>query len=276
MAIYAIGDVQGCFAELRLLLDEIAFDPDHDRLWFVGDIVNRGPHSLETLRFIKALGPAAVTVLGNHDLHLLAVGFGASKTKHKDTFGAILDAPDRDELLHWLRERPLLHGEGEFYLLHAGLPPQWDMETAVLCAREVEQVLRKGDATEFFSHMYGDQPQQWSEELKAWGRIRFIVNCFTRIRYCDGEGRLDLREKLRPGLQPAHLLPWFQAPGRRSQGAKIVFGHWSTLGFRAENGCFCLDTGCLWGGELTALRLDGAMPRFSVPCLAGSHQTPDA
>ena len=275
MAIFAIGDVQGCFAELRHLLARIGFDPAKDQLRFTGDLVNRGPHSLETLRFIKGLGEAAVTVLGNHDLHLLAVAFGASKTKHKDTFGDILDAPDRDELLDWLRYRPLLHHADRFYLIHAGLPPQWNMGFATKCAREVEAVLQSGDCAEFFRQMYGNEPAQWSDELAGWERLRFITNAFTRTRYCDRHGRLDFKEKCRPGQQPHDLVPWFEAPNRRSQGAEIIFGHWSTLGFYAKNGCYGLDTGCLWGGELTALRLDGAeIHRISMPCLTGAYQKP--
>jgi len=275
MAEYALGDVQGCFGELRLLLEKIAFNPQHDRLYFVGDIVNRGPKSLETLRFIKNLGESAVTVLGNHDLHLLAVACGASKTKRRDTFGDILAAPDRDGLLHWLRTRPLLHSAGEFHLIHAGLPPQWDMDTAVRCAREVEAVLRGDAVDEFFQHMYGDSPDRWSEELEGWPRIRFITNCFTRLRYCDRNGVLDMKEKGGLGSQAAHLLPWFRVQGRGSEGARIMFGHWSTLGFHVENNCHCLDTGCLWGGELTALRLDGDHQRFSVSCVTGAHQSPE-
>jgi bis(5'-nucleosyl)-tetraphosphatase (symmetrical) len=271
MVAYAIGDVQGCFDELRLLLDKIAFDPAIDRLYFVGDLVNRGPKSLETLRFIKNLGDAAITVLGNHDLHLLAVACGQSKTKRRDTFADILDAPDREDLLDWLRSRPLLHVAGEFYLIHAGLPPQWDMETAIRCAREMEAALRGEASAAFFAHMYGDTPTVWSEDLEGWPRLRFISNCFTRLRYCEGDGTLDMREKSAPGGHMAHLLPWFRVPGRRSLGEKILFGHWSTLGFHVENGCYCLDSGCLWGGELTALGLGGE-GRFSVACAGGAHQ----
>jgi len=275
MSAYAIGDVQGCYDELRLLLDQIDFDPAADRLYFVGDIVNRGPRSLETVRFIKGLGEAAVTVLGNHDLHLLAVASGVSKTKRRDTFGDILGAADREELLDWLRHRPLLHSAGEFYLIHAGLPPQWDMQTAVRCAQEVEDVLRGDGAREFFSHMYGDSPRLWSEHLQGWERIRFITNCFTRLRCCGLGGALDMEEKGGLGSLPAGLSPWFRVPGRSSEGARIIFGHWSTLGFHQENGCICLDTGCLWGGELTALGLDDGR-RHSVGCLGGGHQIPGA
>jgi len=274
MALYAIGDVQGCYDELRRLLDLIAFDPGRDRLCFTGDLVNRGPLSLETVRFVRGLGDSAATVLGNHDLHLLAVASGASRTKKRDTFGDILGAPDRDELLHWLRHLPLLHREEEFYLIHAGLPPQWDLPRAARCASEVEAVLRDGDG-EYFSHMYGDEPAQWSERLSGWERLRYITSAFTRTRYCDLAGRLDFQEKCRPGLQASGLVPWFAAPQRRSAGTPVLFGHWSTLGYYAAADCWGLDTGCLWGGELTALRLDvEPKQRFRVSC--NGHQKPQA
>lgn len=266
MALYAIGDVQGCFDPLRRLLDKLAFDPSRDQLWFTGDLVNRGPHSLDTLRFVKQLGDAAVTVLGNHDLHLLAVATRKRKPHRKDTLHEVLAAPDTEELLDWLRRRPLLHQQRELYLIHAGLPPQWDMATAKALAGEVEAVLCSEAYAEFFDHMYGDRPDLWSADLSGWRRLRFITNCLTRMRYCDAEGRLDLTCKLAPGDAPAHLLPWFAVPQRRSLDDTIVFGHWSTLGFYADQGCYCLDTGCLWGGELTALRLDGDMQRISVGC----------
>lgn len=274
MAVYALGDVQGCFAELRRLLDKLAFDPAVDRLWFVGDLVNRGPRSLETLRFIRGLGSAAVTVLGNHDLHLLAVACGVSHTKHRDTFGDVLNAPDRDELLDWLRRQPLLYGEGGFYLIHAGLPPQWTMEDAGRLAGEAGAVLAGDGSVEFFRHMYGDQPDIWSESLAGWDRLRFVVNCLTRMRYCGRDGRVEFKQKGAPGSQPEGLLPWFAVPGRRSLGAKIVFGHWSTLGFHVGEGVCGLDTGCLWGGELTALRLDGEPRRVSVPGPKGGYRAP--
>ncbi|MGZ8216980.1 symmetrical bis(5'-nucleosyl)-tetraphosphatase [Methylomagnum sp.] len=273
MAIYAIGDVQGCFAELQALLEKLRFDPAQDRLWFTGDLVNRGPRSLETLRCIRGLGEAAVAVLGNHDLHLLAVALGVSKTKHRDTFGDVLAAPDRDELLDWLRHCPLLHREGGFYLIHAGLPPQWSAEDAARHAAEVESLLRGDNYGEFFRHMYGDQPDMWSDYLRGWGRLRFITNCLTRLRYCEWDGRVEFKHKGVPGSQPPHLRPWFDVPGRRSVDATIVFGHWSTLGFHAGPGVYGLDTGCLWGGELTALRLDGEdRARVSVAC--GGYRKP--
>ncbi|TAN46795.1 MAG: symmetrical bis(5'-nucleosyl)-tetraphosphatase [Methylococcaceae bacterium] len=275
MAIYTIGDVQGCFDPLRRLLDKLAFDPAHDQLWFTGDLVNRGPHSLDTLRFVKQLADAAVAVLGNHDLHLLAIATCKRKPHRKDTLHEILAAPDTEELLDWLRRRPLLHqqqvcsGGGvmrRLNLIHAGLPPQWDAATAKALAGEVEAVLRGNHYPEFFEHMYGDRPDLWSADLTGWRRLRFITNCLTRMRYCDAEGRLDLTCKLGPSASPTYLLPWFAVPGRRSLGEHIVFGHWSTLGFYADQGCYCLDTGCLWGGELTALRLDGDWQRISVGC----------
>jgi bis(5'-nucleosyl)-tetraphosphatase (symmetrical) len=272
MAIYAIGDVQGCHEELLRLVDALRFDPSKDRLWFTGDLVNRGPKSLETLRWVQALGDAAVTVLGNHDLHLLAVAYGASRTKRRDTFGDVLDAPDREELLDWLRHRPLMHGEGGFYLIHAGLPPQWSIAEAACYAAEVAACLRGGTAPEFFAQMYGDHPERWADGLDHWDRLRFTTNCLTRMRYCKPDGRLDFKQKGAPGSQPNALLPWFRVPGRQSAEARIVFGHWSTLGFYAGDGVFCLDTGCLWGGELTALRLDGELARIAVPSLHGGYQ----
>lgn len=272
MAIYAIGDVQGCFAELQSLLQQIGFDPAADQLWFTGDLVNRGPDSLTTLRFIKSLGPAAVAVLGNHDLHLLAVAYGVSRTKHKDTFHDVLAASDRDELLDWLRRLPLCYHEDRFTMIHAGLPPQWTVEEALQYAAEVHAVLVSDRCSEFFRRMYGDQPERWSDKLTGWDRLRFTVNCLTRMRYCDRRGTLNFKEKGPPGSQPKDLLPWFDVPGRRSQDSEIIFGHWSTLGFRITQGCYALDTGCLWGGELTALRLDGLMRRISVPSLHGSRR----
>ncbi|AAU90598.1 symmetrical bis(5'-nucleosyl)-tetraphosphatase [Methylococcus capsulatus] len=274
MAIYAIGDVQGCYAELRRLLELIRFDPAKDRLLFTGDLVNRGPQSLETLRFIRGLGPAAATVLGNHDLHLLAVACGVSRVKHKDTFGDVLEAADRDELLAWLRTRPLVHREGSYCLVHAGIPPAWNAETAMARAGEVETVLAAGDITGFCRQMYGDKPDLWSDDLAGWDRLRFITNALTRMRYCDRTGRLDFRQKGAPGRQPASLVPWFDVPDRVPPGATIVFGHWSTLGYFAGKDCYCLDTGCLWGGELTALKLDGTLERYAVPSLHGGYQKP--
>lgn len=259
MAVFAVGDIQGCYDELMQLLERIRFDPADDNLWFTGDLVNRGPKSLEVLRYVRDLGKRAVCVLGNHDLHLLAVASGTAQARSSDTLDAVLAAPDRDELLHWLRHLPLLHHDATlgYTLVHAGLPPQWDLDTAQACARELEAVLRSEGHAGFFRHMYGNEPRRWSPELTGMERLRFIVNCYTRMRYCDADGALDLKAKGAPGSQPAGLMPWFEAPGRRNQDLHILFGHWSTVGEIRDRKVHALDTGCVWGGRLTALRLDG-------------------
>lgn len=267
MAIYAIGDVQGCYDELLQLLDVLRFDPACDRLWFTGDLVNRGMQSLEVLRFVHSLGDRATVVLGNHDLHLLAVAAGASHLRLKDSFKDVLDAHDRNSLLDWLRRRPLLYHDPDtgYTLIHAGLPPQWDLATARVCAAEAERLLRSSDVKTFFQQMYGDKPKQWHADLSGVDRLRFIINCFTRLRYCDEEGRLALREKGAPGSQTDNIMPWFRVPGRNNAAMKIVFGHWSTLGRYQGEGVYCLDAGCVWGGSLSGLRLiDDEW--FSIAC----------
>lgn len=269
MAVYAIGDVQGCYAALMKLLTQIGFDPDRDRLWFTGDLVNRGPQSLEVLRFVKGLGERAECVLGNHDLHLLAVAAGAARLKKRDTLDDVLQATDRNELLHWLRRRPLLHHDDGlgYTLIHAGLLPSWNLADARRLAHEAETVLRGDKVDEFFQHMYGDLPDHWSENLRGVGRLRVIINALTRLRYCDLEGNMDLRPKGPPGSQPPDLIPWFQVPGRRSQEFKIIFGHWSALGLWDGNGVIGLDSGCLWGRSLSAARLDTApLEFFRIDC----------
>lgn len=268
MAIYAIGDIQGCYDDFRRLLDLVAFDPAADRLWLAGDLVNRGPKSLETLRFVKNLGEAAITVLGNHDLHLIATVLNSSKAGRKDTLQAIIDASDSDELIDWLRHRPLFHHDEHFCMLHAGLPPQWDFELTRQMARETEQAMQDADYRLFFKAMYGNKPALWSDDLSQIEKLRFAINCFTRLRYCTAEGELDFNQKGAPGTQPAHLIPWFMAPHRKSRDLHIIFGHWSTLGFYQGHNCYGIDTGCLWGGQLTALRLDNDMERFSIDCNA--------
>jgi bis(5'-nucleosyl)-tetraphosphatase (symmetrical) len=271
MAVYAIGDVQGCYTELRQLLDSIHFDPAKDKLWFVGDLVNRGPESLECLRFVKSLGDKAIVTLGNHDLSLLMIMTGVKQLTARHTVGDVLRANDRDELFDWLRHRPLLHHDTEldYVMIHAGLPPQWDLAIAGRCARELETRLR-GEPDEYFEYfqsMYGDTPDLWSEDLRDAERWRFITNCLTRMRYCTRQGRLDLKAKGKPGKQQSDLYPWFQAPGRRSTDARILFGHWSTLGLVQQNNVTSLDTGCVWGGSLTAMRLDTKNPQFlSIAC----------
>ena len=268
MAVYAIGDVQGCYDELKALLALIRFDPVKDTLWFTGDLVNRGPASLQTLRAVRELGQSAVTVLGNHDLHLLAVAEGCAPFHKSDTLEGILNAPDRDELLAWLRQQPLMHHDAalNYTLVHAGLPPQWDLAEAQACAREVETVLRGDDYREFFQHMYGNTPDQWRDDLTGWDRLRFITNSFTRLRFCDAQGRFDFQAKGEPGTQPEGYLPWFEVPGRRSEDLRVVFGHWSTLGLRREHNLLSLDTGCLWGEQLTAIHLGVDTAVYCVEC----------
>ena len=260
MSTYVIGDVQGCCSDLQSLLQHIGFRRDQDTLWFTGDIINRGPDSLATLRFVMGLGERAVTVLGNHDLHCLALSAGYGKQHKEDTLDDIFSAPDADELLHWLRQRPLLYEDGQHpvSLIHAGLPPQWDMPQARACAAEVEQVLRSDDYPQYFANMYGNKPKQWSDSLTGWERLRFITNCFTRLRYLDAAGHPCFKAKGPPGSQPPGYLPWFQVPGRRSASHPLIFGHWSTLGLYQGNNVIGLDTGCLWGGALTAIRLSDA------------------
>jgi bis(5'-nucleosyl)-tetraphosphatase (symmetrical) len=257
MATYAVGDIQGCYDEFRQLLDKVGFDAIDDRLWCVGDLVNRGPESLAVLRWVKALGERAVVVLGNHDLHLLAVALVGGRQGKKDTFNAILNAPDRDELIDWLRHRPLLHHSEKkrFTMIHAGLPPQWDLPQARACAGEVETALRSEDVKDFLRAMYGNEPTHWSEDLAGTDRLRFSTNCFTRLRWCDAEGGVLLEEK--GGLDQARpgTYPWFRAPGRRTAQERILFGHWSTIGFLNDHNVWAIDSGCLWGGRLSALRL---------------------
>lgn len=271
MPTYAVGDIQGCGDEFEEILDRLRFDPRKDRLWLVGDLVNRGPRSLDVLRKVRALGDAAVTVLGNHDLHLLAVALapGDEKLKRKDTLDEILTAPDCDELLDWLRHRPMLHHDASlgFTMIHAGLPPQWDFDTAVACARELEATLQNSDrARDLFAHMYGDKPDQWSDDLRGHDRLRFITNCLTRLRFCTAEGKLDLKYKGTVGDAPGHLYPWFRAPQRCSRQLKIVCGHWSALGYHDGDGVLSIDTGCVWGASLCAVRLDKPEAPVLIPC----------
>lgn len=268
MARYAIGDLQGCCDELQALLKLCRYSADRDELWFVGDLVNRGPQSLLTLRFVRALGANATVVLGNHDLHLLALAFGSKrKPKDGDTLDDILTAPDRDQLLEWLLGRPLAvfdEPRGEL-LVHAGLVPAWTARMAAKLAREVEAVLRD-DARTLFDSMYGNKPDQWSDNLRGMDRLRFVINAFTRMRYCRADGSIDLKSKNAPGGQPEDLFPWFDAPGRKSADVRVVCGHWSTLGLKRRRDLVALDTGCVWGGALTAVNLDSDEPALQLPC----------
>jgi len=268
MATYAIGDVQGCCDELEALLLRLAFDPSRDRLWFVGDLVNRGPRSLDVLRLVRGLGDAAVTVLGNHDLHLLAIARGAAHLRPADhTLLPVLEAPDRVALLDWLQARPVLHHDPALgvTMVHAGLPPQWDIPLARRCAAELETALRGEHSGRMFADMYGNHPDLWDDALEGTDRLRFITNALTRLRVCDKAGRLLLKHKGPPAKMPASAIPWFQVPGRRSAGARIVCGHWSALGYHDGDGVLALDTGCVWGGTLIAQRLDAPAAPVAVP-----------
>jgi bis(5'-nucleosyl)-tetraphosphatase (symmetrical) len=262
VATYAIGDVQGCYDELARLLDKIRFDPAADRVWFTGDLVNRGPHSLKVLRLVRGLGPRAVTVLGNHDLHLVAA-HARGATRKKDTFQDVLEAADGEELIGWLRRQPLLHVEGRWAMVHAGLPPQWSIETAkAACAAASRQIASRQSDEFFREHMYGDEPDTWSDSLRGWHRLRFVINACTRLRVCTPGGRLVLDYTGAPRSAPPPARPWFMLPTRRSRRATILFGHWSTLGrvHWPAHKVYGLDTGCVWGRKLTAVRLgDGRL-----------------
>ena len=267
MARYAIGDIQGCAAELRQLLRDIGFAADRDQLWFVGDLVNRGPDSLGALRLIRDLGDNAIVVLGNHDLHLLALACGRSRLKPGDTLETVLAAPDRAVLLDWLLQLPLAHfdaGHGEL-MIHAGLPPQWNVPQALAHADELQQALRR-DPVAFFDQMYGDQPDLWDDGLTGHDRLRFIVNALTRLRVCTAAGRMQIKAKGPPPPPGSPLMPWFEVPGRASRDTRIVFGHWSAQGFVDRHNVLGLDTGCVWGGSLTAVALDGPVIPLSVSC----------
>lgn len=267
MATYAIGDIQGCLNELQRLLEHIHFDPSDDQLWFVGDLVNRGPDSHGVLRFIKGLGDRAITVLGNHDLHLLAVAEGHMKYAKHDNLQDVIEAEDAAELLYWLRHLPLMHHDEQLNIsmIHAGLPPYWDLANARACAKEVEAVLQGPDYVHFLEHMYGNLPDIWDEKLEGIERLRFITNCFSRLRYCNKHGQMALDEKGPLGSQPADYLPWFEIKDRRTRNDTIIFGHWSSLGFVDSDNVYGLDTGCLWGDSLTALRLEDRQT-FSIDC----------
>lgn len=262
MATYAIGDVQGCFDELEALLERVAFEPARDRLWFVGDLVNRGPKSLEVLRFVRGLGDRAEVVLGNHDLHLVCLFEGFAKRRPDDTFDALLAAPDARELIDWLRQRPMMRVEGDFAMVHAGLLPVWSIKGALALAREVESALRGPDYRDFLAHMYGSRPERWDEALTGWDRLRVIVNAMTRMRFCARDGAMELRAK---GAQaPSGYLPWFETRPDRER-TTIVCGHWSALGLKLTERLIALDSGCVWGGSLAALRLEDRL-LTELPC----------
>ena len=263
MAIYAIGDVQGCFHQLKELLTKIKFNSDKDQLWFAGDIVNRGPDSLKTIRFIKSLEENAITVLGNHELHLLAAANGHGKQGKKDTIQPILDAKDSDILMDWLLHRPLTHYQEKNHvcLVHAGVHPDWSLKKILSNSQELEAMLQGPKSHEFFHHMYGDKPRKWSNNLSGWDRLRFITNCFTRMRYLNEDMQLCLKDKGAPGKQEENVHPWFEFK-RKEKKLNIVFGHWSTLEDPFYKHLYPLDTGCLWGGSLTALKINSKLSKY--------------
>lgn len=269
MTTWAIGDLQGCLEPFERLLARVGFEEMHDELWLVGDLVNRGPDSLGVLRRVHAMRHACRVVLGNHDLHLLAVAAGVEPLKRKDTFADVLGAPDCGELLAWLRRQPLLQWDEKrcTVMTHAGIPPQWTLTDARRLAAEVEQVLRNGDALSFFRAMYGNRPDLWDEGLTGADRLRLITNCLTRMRFVDERGALDLVSKEGIGSAPPGYRPWFEAPARRTADIRILFGHWAALEGRCEaRNVEALDAGCVWGRELVAFNLDSGQ---RVGCACG-------
>jgi bis(5'-nucleosyl)-tetraphosphatase (symmetrical) len=266
MATYAIGDLQGCYDEFSRLLEKLRFDPASDMLWLCGDLVNRGGQSLQVLRLVRSLGERAITVLGNHDLSLLAIAERdeSDQAKVNPELRQVLFAADRAELLGWLRARPLLHVDRtlNFMLVHAGLAPRWNVEAAERAAREIEQRLRGDGARRLLKAMFGNQPDLWTSRLQGIDRLRAAINVLTRLRFCDVRGRIAYNEKGAPGTQKPGLYPWFEVPGQKSRDIRIVCGHWSTLGRFQGMGVYAIDGGCVWGGELIALRLDGDEPKF--------------
>jgi bis(5'-nucleosyl)-tetraphosphatase (symmetrical) len=265
MATYAIGDIQGCFDEFIELLDMVGFNVTRDRLWLVGDLVNRGPQSLEVLRHMKALGAAATVVLGNHDLHLIMRAEGHGRASKGDTLDEVLAAPDCVELMQWLRHLPLFHTEDEYAMVHAGLLPSWSITQAEDLGAEVNLALTSETHPDFLANMWGSEPAQWSNGLRSWDRLRVIVNAMTRMRFCTPDGVMDLRSKGAPDSAPAGFMPWFAVPRRASSSHTVVCGHWSALGFYRERKLLALDSGCLWGGALTAVRLED-QKAFQLPC----------
>jgi bis(5'-nucleosyl)-tetraphosphatase (symmetrical) len=258
MRLFAIGDIQGCAAAFDALLAKISFRPSRDRLWLVGDLVNRGPDSLAVLRRVMRLGRSVTCVLGNHDLHLLATVAGRRDLSPADTFSDVLEAPDLNEVIDWLRHRPLLHydRQARLVLVHAGIPPAWTASQARAEARDVEAQLRGRRWRDSLKGMYGSEPAEWSATLRGTDRRRYTINALTRMRYCDKRGRLDLSYSGAPGTQPKGLRPWFDVPERRATSVHIVFGHWAALGLLRRKDVTALDTGCVWGNHLTAVRLD--------------------
>ena len=275
MAIYVIGDIQGCYKSLKKLIKGIRFNAGRDQLWFCGDLVNRGPQSADVLRYIMDLGDSAKCVLGNHDLNLLAVAYGSRVNKISDTLDNILDARDSSEMLDWLRHRPLFYRSKEYQacIVHAGIYPAWSIDKTKKLAEEVQSVLRKGDYKKFLVKMYGSYPVYWDKSLQGWDRLRFITNVLTRMRYLDSSGALDLDIKCTPGKQPSGFQPWYSVKSKRKAPWRVFYGHWSTLGLHWQNNAICLDSGCLWGGKLTAVRIDTPKLQFISHSCQKKHIT---
>lgn len=268
MATYVVGDLQGCLAPLKTLLKEVNFDTQKDQLWLTGDLINRGPESLETLRFVYQHRQCIVTVLGNHDLHLLAIAAGYRKPSPSDTLDEILAAPDKDELLTWLRQQPLLHHDKHlgYTMVHAGIPPQWALKDARRYAKEVEKIIRSERIDTYLITMYGNKPDQWKKSLTDTERWRLITNYFTRMRFCNAQGQLELKTKASAEQGPKGYLPWFAHAKRKTKNNNIVFGHWAALrGKTSTKNTFAMDSGCVWGYEMTMMRLEDR-ELFSVKC----------
>ena len=270
MAIFAIGDIQGCVMPLEQLLERIGFDPLHDQLWLTGDLINRGPNSLATLQLLRSFGDCVIAVLGNHDLHFLAVASGVQRARSNDTLSTLLKSSDLGDIVDWIRSRPLMHCDKSIktVLVHAGIYPGWSRKRAKSLASEVESALRGDDYVDFIQAMYGNRPSKWNPDMGPKERFRFIVNAFTRMRYCDRKGNLNLAQKGSPGSQPKRYRPWFELDNVKCKGWRIVFGHWASLGCRQMGRFISLDSGCVWGGRLTATRLDDQFyaPMWHIGC----------
>lgn len=264
MATYAIGDLQGCFNTFQNLLEAIGFNASRDRLWMVGDLINRGPDSLRTLRWMKTHEASVIAVLGNHDLHAIAVHEGYVPGHRNDTLQELMEAPDRVGLFDWLRRQRMIHVEDDLLMVHAGLLPQWEAAEALDLGAEVEAALQGKKYRDFFAQMYGNLPDKWDAELKGMDRLRLITNALTRLRICTPKGRMELKFTGEVRDVPEKFLPWFEAPTRRSDKSTVIFGHWSALGLMVRHNLIALDTGCLWGGQLTAIRLEDRRV-FQVP-----------
>lgn len=270
MAVYAIGDIQGCFIAFKRLLKKIEFNPSKDTLWLCGDLVNRGKDSLKTLQYIRSLGSSVRCVLGNHDLHLLAVYYTEATLKNSDTLSEVLVSPDVEDIMVWLRQQSLFYYDMELNtaMVHAGIYPGWTVKDCIAYATEVENCLRGDNYKHFLQKMYGNQPDHWDADLTGMDRLRFITNVFTRMRYVTKQGAIQLKAKGSPSLNTDEdIVPWFEKAKKRIKHNRVVFGHWSTLPSQQYKNCFALDSGCLWGGELTALRIDKRTPKwFRVEC----------